>query len=91
MSNLVVMKNKQVVTSSLQIADTFEKEHRAVLKAVDDLKVGLAQKYADLFWEDTYIHPQNKQEYRMIYMNRDGFTLLAMGFTGKKALDFKMQ
>ncbi|WEU27378.1 phage regulatory protein, partial [Enterococcus faecalis] len=27
---------------------------------IDDLKEGLAQKYADLFCEDTYIHPQNK-------------------------------
>ena len=27
----------------------------------------------------------------MIFMNRDGFTLLAMGFTGKKALEFKLK
>ena len=27
----------------------------------------------------------------MYYMNRDGFTLLAMGFTGKKALEFKLK
>lgn len=52
---------------------------------------GVAQNYADLFYEDTYIHPQNKQKYRQIIMNRDGFTLLAMGFTGKKALQFKLQ
>ncbi|HAZ0647756.1 TPA: phage regulatory protein, partial [Enterococcus faecium] len=39
----------------------------------------------------TYVHPQNKQSYRIIYMNRDGFSLLAMGFTGKKALSFKLQ
>ena len=31
------------------------------------------------------------KEYSMYYMNRDGFSLLAMGFTGKKALDFKLQ
>src|SRR5699024_3485192 len=31
------------------------------------------------------------QQYRVIYMNRDGFTLLAMGFTGKKALTFKLK
>ena len=27
----------------------------------------------------------------MYYMNRDGFSLLAMGFTGKKAIDFKLK
>lgn len=91
MSNLVFMKKNQVVTSSLDIADNFERNHRDVLKAIDDLKEGVAENYADLFWEDSYIHPQNKQPYRMIYMNRDGFTLLAMGFTGKKALAFKLK
>ncbi|WP_240076735.1 Rha family transcriptional regulator, partial [Enterococcus faecalis] len=44
-----------------------------------------------LFYEDSYIHPQNKQKYRQIIMNRDGFTLLAMGFTGQKALKFKLK
>lgn len=69
MNNLVIMKDRQAITSSLQVAETFEKEHRSVLKAIDDLKEGLAQKYADLFWEDAYIHPQNKQPYRIVYRN----------------------
>ena len=90
MSNLVIMKDKQAVTSSLDVAETFEKQHKHVLAGIDEL-VGVAENSADLFWEDTYIHPQNKQPYRMIYMNRDGFALLAMGFTGKKALQFKME
>ncbi|MBK4840640.1 rha family phage regulatory protein [Enterococcus faecium] len=61
------------------------------MTAIDELKEGVAENWADLFWEDTYVHPQNKQSYRIIYMNRDGFSLLAMGFTGKKALSFKLQ
>jgi Rha family phage regulatory protein len=86
------MKDQQAVTSSLQVAESFGKEHRAVLKAIDDLKEGLAQKYADLFWEDTYVHPQNKQPYRIVYMNRDGFTLAALGFNNtQKVLDFKLK
>lgn len=91
MNNLVIMKDQQAVTTSLQVAEVFGKEHKVVLKAIDELKEGVAQNYADLFYEDTYIHPQNKQKYRQIIMNRDGFTLLAMGFTGKKALQFKLQ
>ncbi len=102
MTNLVIMKDQQAVTTSLQVAEVFRKEHKVVLKAIDELKEGVAensadsfdgvaQNYADLFYEDTYIHPQNKQKYRQIIMNRDGFTLLAMGFTGKKALQFKLQ
>ena len=91
MNDLVIMKDQQAVTSSLQVAEKFEKSHKHVLEAIDNLKEGVAENWADLFYEDTYIHPQNRQPYRMIYMNRDGFTLLAMGFTGKKALKFKMQ
>ena len=92
MTNLVIMKDRQAVTSSLNVAANFEKDHRAVLKAIDDLKEGLAQKYADLFWEDTYIHPQNKQPYRVVYMNRDGFTLAVLGFNNtKRVLEFKLK
>ncbi|MBD9788970.1 Rha family transcriptional regulator [Enterococcus faecalis] len=91
MDNLVIMKNQQAVTTSLQVAETFNKNHRDVLAAIDDLKEGVAENYADLFYEDSYIHPQNKQKYRQIIMNRDGFTLLAMGFTGQKALKFKLK
>ena len=91
MNDLVIMKDQQAVTSSLQVAETFNKNHKHVLEAIDNLKEGVAENWTDLFYEDTYTHPQNKQQYRIIYMNRDGFTLLAMGFTGKKALKFKMQ
>lgn len=90
MKNLVIMKDSQAVTSSLNVADTFEKNHQHVLRDLDGLKEGV-QNWTDLYWEDTYIHPQNKQPYRMIYMNRDGFALLAMGFTGKRALQFKLK
>ena len=91
MQELVILKNKEAVTTSLQVAESFDKKHRHVLTAIDELKEGVAENWADLVWEDTYVHPQNKQSYRIIYMNRDGFSLLAMGFTGKKALSFKLQ
>ncbi|EAD1199030.1 Rha family transcriptional regulator [Listeria monocytogenes] len=90
MTNLVVLQNNQPVTTSLNVAEVFEKKHKHVLEAIDDLR-GAAENSADLFQESSYVHPQNKQTYRMIYMNRDGFTLLAMGFTGKRAIEFKLQ
>ena len=43
-----------------------------------------------MFQKSTYTNEQNGQTYPMYLMNRDGFTLLAMGFTGKKALQFKL-
>lgn len=91
MNQLVIMHNQQAVTSSVQVAETLSKNHRDVLKAIDELKKGVTQNFADLFSETTYTHEQNKQQYRMYLMNRDGFTLLAMGFTGNKALQFKLK
>ena len=92
MNQLVFRKNDQILTSSRNVARDFKKEHRVVLKAIDDLlKEGVALNNADLFYETTYIHEQNKQKYREYLMNRDGFTLLVMGFTGKKATEFKLK
>lgn len=86
----IVVENNQPITTSRNVAENFDKNHRDVLKAIDELSEGVAQNFADLFHETTYIHGQNKQQYREYYMTKDGFTLLAMGFTGKKALEFKL-
>lgn len=88
MNNLVIMKDRQAVTDSLKVAESFDKKHKDVLKAWKNLA---AQNCATkkMFVESTYIN--RGKEYPMIYMNRDGFTLLAMSFTGKKALDFKLK
>ena len=81
----------QVLTNSLLVAEKFGKEHKHVLDAIRELIQGCAETSADpMFVETIYVNEQNRQEYPMFVMNRDGFTLLAMGFTGKKALKFKL-
>ena len=88
MNDLVIMKDQQAVTSSLQVSETFGKNHRDVLRTIDDLKDvrNFAQMFLKTNLPDSY--GRNRRGY---YMNRDGFTLLAMGFTGSKALQFKLQ
>lgn len=91
MKQLVIRSDKNTpVTTSLLVAEKFQKSHRHVLEAIDELVKGVAEKSADLFHETTYVHPQNNQTYRMYIMNRDGFSLLVMGFTGPRALQFKL-
>lgn len=91
MKQLVIRSDKNTpVTTSLLVAEKFQKNHRHVLEAIDELVKGVAEKSADLFHETTYLHPQNLQRYRMYIMNRDGFSLLVMGFTGSRALQFKL-
>lgn len=89
MNDLVIMKNKQAVTSSLQVAEVFEKNHRDVLKAITNLKRDV-RNFAQMFSETNIPDSYNRNR-RAFYMNRDGFTLLAMGFTGDKALQFKLK
>ena len=84
-------RNDQVLTNSLLVAEKFGKEHKHVLDTIRELIQGCAETSADpMFVETIYVNEQNRQEYPMFVMNRDGFTLLAMGFTGKKALKFKL-
>lgn len=84
-------RNDQVLTNSLLVAEKFGKGHKHVLDAIRELIQGCAETSADpMFVETIYVNEQNRQEYPMFVMNRDGFTLLAMGFTGKKALKFKL-
>lgn len=84
-------QNDQVLTNSILVAEKFGKEHKNVLSSIRELIKGCAENAANLMFEETtYINDQNGQEYPIFIMNRDGFTLLAMGFTGKKALKFKL-
>lgn len=84
-------QNDQVLTNSLLVAEKFGKGHKNVLSSVRELIKGCAENSADpMFAETTYINEQNGLSYPMFVMNRDGFTLLAMGFTGKKAMRFKL-
>lgn len=93
MTNEIIIKNNEGVltVSSLQVAKDFDKNHRHVTEAISSLIKGCAEKSADLFIEASYQHPQNKQWYKYYEITRDGFSLLVMGFTGKKALEWKLK
>lgn len=88
MENLVKIENQQIVTDSRQIAENFGKEHKNVLVAIREILV--AEKSATKFFMESE-HEYRGQKFPMYYMNRDGFTLLAMGFTGKQALEWKLK
>ena len=81
----------QPVVSSREVANNFEKQHKHVLECIENLKEGVAEKSADLFIESKYQHQQNKQWYKEYLLTRDGFSLLVMGFTGAKALEWKLK
>lgn len=88
MENLVKIENQQIVTDSRQIAENFGKEHKHVLEAIRNILV--AENSATKFFMESE-HEYRGQKFPMYLMNRDGFTLLAMGFTGKQALEWKLK
>ncbi len=91
----------QLVTSSQIVALYFNKQHKHVLRAIDNIIAEFsamtsenikAQNWAltSMFYTASYKTGTGKR-YPMYFMNRDGFSLLAMGFTGKKALEWKIR
>ena len=88
MSDLVRINSNQVVTDSRSVAEHFGKQHKNVLQAIENLaaKNSATKK---LFYEATF---ENRgKQYPMYLMNRDGFSLLVMGFNGAKALEGKLK
>ena len=85
-------QNGEPVVSSRQIAESFGKDHNHVLRDIKALEEGMPKiGQTPLFFKTEYTHEQNGQTYPMYLMNRDGFALLAMGFTGKAAMQWKLR
>lgn len=88
-NNLVEIRNNQAVVSSRQIAENFGKEHKHVLASIENITAENSA-LTNWFFKTTYQAGTGKN-YPMYLMNRDGFTLLVMGFTGEKALEWKIK
>lgn len=80
-------ESNQVLTSSLLVAEKFGKDHKRVLQDIRDLKCSNKFRQHN-FVLSSYCSDQNR-ELPMYVMNKDGFTLLVMGYTGETAMKFK--
>ena len=90
MSEIVLStKSGEPVASSRQVAENFGKEHKDTLESIRQILAAENSATKSMFYETTF---ENRgKQYPMYLMNRDGFTLLAMGFTGKAALEWKLR
>ena len=70
-------------TTSLKIGECFGKEHGKVLRAIENLECSEEFRQAN-FGLSSYVAMRGKTM-PMYEITRDGFSFLAMGFTGKKA------
>lgn len=84
---IVSAKDGEVFANSRDVAAFFEKEHRHVLDAIDKLIATEPKLRGAEFSAGVYtLSSTGSQQHRCFDMSRDGFSLLAMGFTGTKAL-----
>lgn len=88
---IVVVKGGEVFANSRDVAAYFEKRHDLVIRDVRNLVVKEPSLGLLNFAETPYVDAQNGQTYQSFDMDRRGFTLLAMGFTGDKALKWKLR
>lgn len=80
-------KEEKVAVTSLDVAETFGKTHDKVLRDIRDL--GCSKDFGlSNFGETKYVDSHGRKQ-PMYIMTKDGFTLLAMGYTGEKAMQFK--
>lgn len=85
-----VNKEDVATVSSLDIAETFGKSHRHVLEDIRRIFNTISSaEFSALFYKSDYIGANGKKN-PLYYMNRDGFTLLVMGYNGEKAMKFKL-
>ena len=90
--HFITAQNGQLITTSLAIAEAFEKQHQHVMQKIEGLDIP-----SDFLSSNFSLHNQKvtfgkggQRDSKIYRMTKDGFMLLVMGFTGKKAMAIKI-
>ncbi|MFA5040030.1 MAG: Rha family transcriptional regulator [Bdellovibrionales bacterium] len=81
----LVSRDGSIFANSLEVASVFEKEHKDVMRKISSFSERGRRNFTLTDYKDN----QNRFQ-PMFEMNRDGFMFLAMGFTGEKAENWKL-
>jgi Rha family phage regulatory protein len=88
---VVTIEDGETVTTSINVAAVFDKRHDQVIRSIDLLIEREPFLALHTFVDGSYkLSTTGDQEHRYFTMTRDGFTLVGMGFSGEKALKFKL-
>lgn len=89
-NELIEIENGQPVTTSLKVAEIFGKQHYNVLRDIQEkILPNVSTDFAKLNFEGSDYRDSTGRHLPMYYITRDGFTMVAMGYTGAKAMKFK--
>lgn len=89
----IVLQNKEgaILASSREVAERFGKNHKEVLRTIGNIEAEMSTaQFCALFKISEYKASNGKMNKEYL-LNRDGFSLLCMGFTGSKALQWKLK
>lgn len=101
------VNNAITVVSSREVAEKFNKEHKEVIYAIEGrttktgkikniglinglIEIGGKSHLSNYFIESKYLDNLNREQKEYL-ITKDGFSLLAMGFTGQEALKWKLK
>lgn len=87
----VFPKGGQALCSSLEIASNFEKPHKDVLRSIDRVMSELGPDFTERNFSPSEYTDKTGRKLRCFDLTRDGFSIVAMGFTGSKAMDWKQK
>ncbi len=87
----VTLVDGQPRVSSLDITEKFGKPHKDVLAAIRKLMNDLPNEFIERNFSPSEYTDSTGRKLPMFSLTRDGFSLLAMGFTGKRALEWKVK
>lgn len=85
-----INKEEVTVVSSLDVAETFVKNHFDVMESIRNIQTTISTMEFSMLFNLTSYKAANGKSNPMYQMTRDGFTLLVMGYTGEKAMKFKL-
>ena len=85
-------KSGQIFCDSLQIAETFNKRHSDVLRTIEVILKqdnGLSENFTQRNFALSDYKDSTGKKNKLYLLTKDGFTIITMGYTGKKAMKFK--
>lgn len=88
---IVSLQHRKAITTSLKIAEVFHKNHKSVLRAIDNVINECDKDFTRHNFTLSDYQDSTGRTLPMITMTRAGFTLIAMGFTGKTATVWKIK
>ena len=90
MDDIILLNQKgKILASSRDVAEKFKKRHDHILRDIESFQKDIPN-FGEMFLENKSPDKYGRKQ-KIYLMNRDGFSLLCMGFTGKKALEWKLK